>query len=385
MQHAPGERSFLVAGAISGVILVIVAARLISLMNALESQLDYVFGDTLPEPGHVMEVAPGVRWLRMGLPFALNHINLWLLADEMDTPNGRQRGWTVVDCGIATDDTRQAWERIFADELEGLPILRVLVTHCHPDHVGLAEWLCQRWQAPLWMSTGEYAFARVMSAALPGAEGTAAMPHFQRHGLADPQTIATLQGRNTYYQDLVPAVPRSYHRMQDGHAVAIDGRGWEIITGFGHSPEHVSLYCPDLNVLISGDMVLPRISTNVSVFAIEPESNPVQQYLDSLKKYAHLPADALVLPSHGKPFRGLHTRIEQLNDHHRQRLAEVLEACATPQTGVDILPVMFKRALDTHQLSFALGEAVAHLHKLWYDGAVRRLVGEDGVYRFVVV
>lgn len=385
MQHAPGERSFLVAGAISGVILVIVAARLISLMNALESQLDYVFGDTLPEPGHVMEVAPGVRWLRMGLPFALNHINLWLLADDMDTPNGRQRGWTVVDCGIATEDTRQAWERIFADELEGLPILRVLVTHCHPDHVGLAEWLCQRWQAPLWMSTGEYAFARVMSAALPGAEGTAATPHFQRHGLADPQTIATLQGRNTYYQDLVPAVPRSYHRMQDGHAVAIDGRDWEIITGFGHSPEHVSLYCRDLNVLISGDMVLPRISTNVSVFAIEPESNPVQQYLDSLKKYAQLPADALVLPSHGKPFRGLHTRIEQLNDHHRQRLAEVLEACATPQTGVDILPVMFKRALDTHQLSFALGEAVAHLHKLWYDGAVRRLVGEDGVYRFVAV
>jgi len=167
--------------------------------------------------------------------------------------------------------------------------------------------------------------------------------------------------------------------------VRIGGRDWEIITGFGHSPEHVSLYCAALNVLISGDMVLPRISTNVSVFAIEPESNPVQQYLDSLKKYGHLPADVLVLPSHGKPFRGLHTRIQQLNDHHRERLAEVLEACATPQTGVDILPVMFKRPLDTHQLSFALGEAVAHLHKLWYDGAVKRLLGEDGVYRFVAV
>ncbi|WP_413458368.1 MBL fold metallo-hydrolase [Herbaspirillum huttiense] len=354
-------------------------------MNALESQLDYAFGDTLPDTGHTMEVAPGVRWLRMGLPFALNHINLWLLQDELDTPQGRQRGWTVVDCGIATDDTRTAWERIFTEELDGLPILRVLVTHCHPDHVGLADWLCQRWQAPLWMSTGDYAFARVMSAALPGAEGTASTPHFQRHGLADPETVATLQGRNTYYQDLVPAVPRAYHRMQDGHAVRIGGRDWEIITGFGHSPEHVSLYCAALNVLISGDMVLPRISTNVSVFAIEPESNPVQQYLDSLAKYTHLPADVLVLPSHGKPFRGLHTRIQQLNDHHRERLAEVLEACATPQTGVDILPVMFKRPLDTHQLSFALGEAVAHLHKLWYDGAVKRLLGEDGVYRFVAV
>lgn len=354
-------------------------------MNALESQLDYAFGDAMPETGRTMEVAPGVRWLRMGLPFALNHINLWLLEDAVETPQGLQRGWTVVDCGIATDATRQAWETIFTEELNGLPILRVLVTHCHPDHVGLADWLCRRWQAPLLMSAGDYAFARVMSAGLPGAEGTAATPHFQRHGLADPQTVATLQGRNSYYQELVPAVPHAYARLQDGHAVRIGGRDWEIITGFGHSPEHVSLYCGELNVLISGDMVLPRISTNVSVFAIEPEANPVQQFLDSLKKYAHLPVDALVLPSHGKPFRGLHTRIEQLDEHHRLRLAEVLEACATPQTGVDILPVLFKRALDTHQLSFALGEAVAHLHKLWYDGALRRQLGEDGVYRFVAV
>jgi len=223
----------------------------------------------------------------------------------------------------------------------------------------------------------------VMSAALPGAEGPSAAPHFRRHGLTDPDTIAKLAGRNTYYPDLVPAVPSSYRRLQEEYAVRIGGRDWEIITGFGHSPEHVSLYCRDANVLISGDMVLPRISTNVSVFAIEPEANPVQQFLDSLKKYAHLPADALVLPSHGKPFRGLHTRIAQLDEHHRLRLGEVLEACATPQSGVDILPVLFKRPLDTHQLSFALGEAVAHLHKLWYDGALKRVLGEDEVYRFV--
>lgn len=348
-------------------------------MNALESQLDYTFGDTMPEPGHVMEVAPGVRWLRMGLPFALNHINLWLLQDEVE---GRA-GWTVVDCGIATEPTRAAWEQIFVEALEGLPILRVLVTHCHPDHVGLADWLCQRWQAPLLMSTGEYVFARVMSAALPGADGTSATPHFQRHGLVDPEVIATLQGRNTYYQDLVPAVPQSYIRLQDGEAVAIGGHQWQIITGFGHSPEHVSLYAPALNLLISGDMVLPRISTNVSVFAVEPEADPVRLYLKSLRKYLHLPADVLVLPSHGKPFRGMHVRIAQLEEHHQLRLAEVLEACATPKTGMDILPVLFKRALDTHQLTFALGEAVAHLHLLWHQGQLRRQLGEDGVYRFV--
>ncbi|MCA1326472.1 MBL fold metallo-hydrolase [Herbaspirillum sp. alder98] len=354
-------------------------------MNALESQLDYVFGEQLPEPGAVIEVAPGVRWLRMVLPFALNHINLWLLRDQVDTPQGLREGWTVIDCGIATEATRQAWETVFANELDGLPILRVLVTHCHPDHVGLADWLCRRWQAPLLMSTGEYAFARVMSAALPGAEGTAATPHFRRHGLVDPEVVATLQGRNSYYQELVPAVPVAYVRLQDGDSIRIGGHDWEIITGFGHSPEHVSLHARSLGVLISGDMVLPRISTNVSVFAIEPEADPVRLYLESLRKYAHVAADILVLGSHGKPFRGLHTRIAQLEEHHRLRLGEVLEACATPKTGVDILPVLFKRALDTHQLSFALGESVAHLHMLWYQGKLRRSLDADGVYRFVAV
>jgi len=343
-------------------------------MNALEAQLEYTLGDTLPAPGTALEIAPGILWLRMGLPFALDHINLWLLEDEFDSPSGPVRGWTVVDCGISSDATRANWEAIFATQLRDLPIMRVLVTHCHPDHIGLADWLCQRWQAPLWMSAGEYAF---------GADGTAATPHFRRHGLVDTEQITKLQGRNTYYKDLVPSVALTYTRMQDQHSVHIGGRDWRIITGFGHSPEHVSLYSDDLHVLISGDMLLPRISTNVSVFAIEPESNPVQQYLDSLQKYSSVAADTLVLPSHGKPFRGAHTRIQQLIEHHHARLEEVAQACVTPQSAVDILPVMFKRPLDTHQLSFALGEALAHLHKLWFDGVLKRQFDSDQIYRFV--
>ena len=163
-------------------------------MNLLESQLDYPFGELLPETGTVHEVAPGVLWLRMGLPFALNHINLWLLEDEFDTEAGLVRGWTAIDCGIASDPTKAAWKTIFATQLRGLPIVRVIATHCHPDHIGLADWLCARWQAPLWMTTGEYAFARMMSASLPGADGTAMFPHFQRHGLTDAALTETLQG-----------------------------------------------------------------------------------------------------------------------------------------------------------------------------------------------
>lgn len=354
-------------------------------MNPLESQLDYPFGDTLPETAAVLELAPGIFWLRMGLPFALNHINLWLLEDELDRGDGPVRGWTVVDCGIANDATRAAWEGIFANHLRGLPILRVIATHCHPDHVGLADWLCQRWQAPLWMTTGEYTFARMMSAALPGVDGTAMFPHFQRHGLRDPAMLEKLQARKNYYSSLVPSVPLAYSRLRDGEDVRIGSRVWRVVTGFGHAPEHASLYCAELKLLISGDMVLPRISTNVSVFAVEPEANPVQLYLDSLAKYRGLPHDTLVLPSHGKPFRGLHTRIDQLNQHHAERLAEVRQACRTPQSATEIVPIMFARPLDAHQLTFAIGEALAHLHKLWFDGVLQRCVGSDGIVRFIDV
>jgi glyoxylase-like metal-dependent hydrolase (beta-lactamase superfamily II) len=344
-------------------------------MNPLESQLDYPFADQLPAIGSVLPVASGVGWLRLPLPFALDHINLWLLQDSA--------GWTVVDCGVASEASKAAWEAVFAAHFDGRPLQRVVATHCHPDHVGLADWLCQRWQAPLWMSTGEYAFARMMAAALPGVDGTAALPHFQRHGLVEPAMLEQMRSRKNYFPSLVPAVPTSYVRLQEGAEVAIGQHSWRVITGFGHSPEHVALYCATLNVLISGDMVLPRISTNMSVFAVEPEANPLQQYLESLQKFAALPADVLVLPSHGRPFRGLHTRIEQLQQHHAARLGEVLEACRDEwRSAAEIVPIMFRRPLDAHQLSFALGEALAHLHKLWRDGIVRRDTDVSGMIKF---
>lgn len=347
-------------------------------MNHLESQLHYPFGDTVPVPGERHSLAPGIDWLRMPLPFALDHINLWLLDDAA----GDGPGSTVVDCGVATDATRAAWEQVLTDVAGGLK--RVVATHCHPDHVGLSEWLCSKFDAPFWATTGEYGYARMMAAALPGVDGVAAIPHFERHGLVDPALREKMGERRNYYPSLVPAVPLAYTRMRDGDLVQIGRHGWRVIAGFGHSPEHASLYCEELNLLISGDMVLPRISTNVSVFAVEPEGNPLQLYLESLNRFAHLPADTLVLPSHGKPFRGLHTRISQLKDHHSARLAEVLEACVAPMNAAAIVPIMFKRALDTHQLGFALGEALAHLHKLWFDGLLQRTVDTDGMITFQI-
>lgn len=355
-------------------------------MNALEHQLDYPFADTLPAAGDAFEVAPGVRWLRMPLPFSLDHINLWLLRDEIDG----QAGWTVVDCGIASDAIRRHWEQIFDAHLDGLPVLRVIVTHCHPDHFGLANWLCEggdkrRWNVRLWMTLGEYMFGCLMAAGNgSNAGGAAAADHFARHGLTDAASLDKLRNRRSYYSDLVPAVPPRYRRLRDGDAVTIGTRTWRVVTGYGHSPEHCALHSEADGVLISGDMVLPRISTNVSVFDLEPEANPLALYLQSLGRYETMAPDTLVLPSHGKPFRGVRTRIAQLRAHHDARLDEVRVACAErPMSAADIVPIMFRRReLDIHQMTFALGEAIAHLNLLWLAGELVREQGDDGVLRF---
>lgn len=351
-------------------------------MNHQEQALGYPLGDFLPAPGTAHEVADGVRWIRLPLPFALDHVNAWLLRDEID---GRE-GWTVIDCGISRDTVKAQWESIFRDELQGLPVLRVLVTHMHPDHIGLADWICACWQAPLWTSMTDYAVACLWSAAgdegLGGPTGQAAVDHFARHGLRDPEALDKIRQRARYYPDLVPSVPASFVRVMDHDLVRIGGRDWRVIIGYGHAPEHISLYSADLNVLISGDMVLPRISTNVSVFSHEPEGNPLPLYLMSLDRYHDLPADVRVLPSHGRPFIGVHERIAQQRAHHAARLQEVVEACAEPCSAADIVPVLFRRELDLHQLTFAMGEALAHLHALYFEGVLSRRQDADGVVRF---
>ena len=349
-------------------------------MNLLERELHYPLGETLPAAGESIEVAPGVRWIRMPLPFALNHINLWLLRDRID---GTQ-GWSVVDCCISHDQSRAQWEQVFATQLDGLPILRVIVTHMHPDHIGLASWLCARWQAPLWISATDYHVARVLCMAGDTlAGGAAAADFFAAHGLRDERVLEQIRGRSDYYRAMVPEVPSAYVRLMDGAAVHIGGRVWRCVVGYGHAPEHMALYCAELNTLLGGDMMLPRISTNVSVHAGEPESNPLRLFLDSLERFKALPADTLALPSHGKPFTGVHRRVDQLHAHHRERLAELLAACTQRAlSAAEALPILFTRALDVHQSTFAIGETIAHLHLLWLDGLLQRQRDGDGVWRF---
>jgi glyoxylase-like metal-dependent hydrolase (beta-lactamase superfamily II) len=333
--------------------------------------LDYPCG-TPPEGGVVLPVADGVFWIRMPLPFPPTHINMWLLRDG--------GGWTVVDTGIRSSKVQGLWNRIFATALDGKPITRLICTHFHPDHSGLAGWLGEHWQAPLWMSQAEWLNGRLQGAdALPAIPGDV-LAYYERAGYSERMMQAARTRTWDNFAKLTTPLPRAYRRITDGEALAIDGRAWQVIVGYGHAPEHACLYCPDLQVMISGDQILPRISPHVGVTATEPEANPLGAYVASLGSFEPLPPETLVLPSHGEPFRGLHARIAYLRAHHAERLDAVEAACAEPRGTAELLPVMFRRELQDAELGLAFNETLAHIHLLIGQGRMAREIGANGVY-----
>lgn len=332
--------------------------------------LDYPFDD-LPATAQPLPVAPGVAWLRMPLPFALDHINLWLLDDGDDL--------VIVDTGFGTPETQAIWQQVLA--ADGRRISGVVVTHFHPDHLGLAAWLAARDAAPVFITEAEYLAARAVWHAVPGHASADMVAFFRRHGLDDERLTALTARGNTYARG-VTELPTRHRRMFHGDHLHIGGREWEVIVGHGHSPEHASLYCAELDLLISGDMLLPRISTNVSVHAASPDDDPLGWFLCSLHRIINLPPQTLVLPSHGKPFRGLRERVDELEAHHADRCSALIEALEEPMSAAELLPVLFRRELDNHQVMFAMGEAIAHLNHLQRRGDVRRIEGSDGGIRF---
>jgi glyoxylase-like metal-dependent hydrolase (beta-lactamase superfamily II) len=287
----------------------------------------------------------------------------------------------VVDTGVGLPDTRALWERVFADGLDGRPVTRVLVTHFHPDHMGNAAWLTARWRAPLWCTQAEWLWARLVSRMRAAADFEPRAAWYRRHGM-DEAGLGRLRKRGNHYPGLVPEVAPEFVCLREGDTLPIGARRWQVLTVLGHAPEHACLWDHAGGVLISGDQVLPKITTNVSVWPEQPAMDPLRLYLDSLDRFRPMARETLVLPSHGLPFRGLHARLEQLRDHHDARLGEVLDALVEPRSAAELVPVLFRRELDTHQLSFAMGEALAHLHFLEAEGRVTRAVGGDGLHRF---
>jgi len=334
--------------------------------------LQYPFDD-VPEPGQLHEIVPGVQWLRMPLPMALDHINLYLLEDH--------DGWWIVDTGIAIGPTQELWEQIFSEHLLGKPVKAVIATHFHPDHTGMAGWLCERWRVPFYMTQGEYLSGICFSRTEQEHFSWDSEQFLQRSGY-NPQQVEVARQRFGGFGPYIKPMPTSYRRLVDGATLAVNGNHWRIVVGSGHSPEHACLYCPTLNILISGDQVIPRITSNVSVMGSEPEANPLKDWFYSHELFLEaLPADALVLPAHNTPFYGLHERLRFLIEHHEDHLLALEEACARGEpTALELLPVLFKRELDDSQIGLALGECIAHLNFLHQRGQVERTIDGEGRY-----
>ena len=340
---------------------------------AAKTLLSYPF-EAPPARGEHREVVPGVHWVRMPLPYALDHINLWIIDDG--------EGWAVVDTGVRTDETAAVWRKLFAQAPDRRPLSRVFVTHMHPDHVGMAGWLTRKFGVRLWMTRLEYLQCRVMVSDT-GREAPADGVEFYRRAGWGDAALENYRVRFGNFGKHIHTPPDSFRRLHDGETLRIGAHDWRVIVGNGHSPEHACLFCAELKLLISGDQVLPRISSNVSVYPLEPDADPMSDWLASLARLkAQVPDDVLVLPSHNDVFRGLHARIDALVAGQHKALDRLRKRLVEPRRAVDVFGALFARSIgedDVALLGMATGESLACLNHLCHRGEVRRDADADGV------
>ena len=327
--------------------------------------------DSTPEPGESLPIADGVHWLRMPLPFELAHINLWLLEDN--------DSWVIVDSGMRTEDTQILWKKTIASLMDAKPLKHVVVTHLHPDHVGCAGWLVDEYDVDLWMTRDEYLLCRILVADRGRSAPEEGIRFYKGAGFPD-DALGNYQKMFGMFGKYVAPLPEAYKRIKDGDQLMFAGHRWEIVVGRGHSPEHACLFDAERNLLISGDQILPTISSNVSVYPTEPEANPLRDWIQSLQMLkTRLPKDVLVLPSHGKPFRGVHERLDALINEHLDGLDALLAYCDEPRRAVDVFPALFKGRITKRNIIMATGESISHLNYLVEENKIRKEPDANGV------
>lgn len=324
-----------------------------------------------PEFGVPVEVAPGILWVRFPLPFRLDHVNIYLIADG--------DGWAVVDTGISDDVTREAWSDLLNGPLAGQPLTRLIVTHFHPDHIGLAGWLCEEFGLPLLTSQTSFLMCNTISLTPGAAEAKPYQDFYLRHGM-DPDTARLVSTHGHQYLKMVTPLPPTFRRLLSGDMLVIGERQFRVYSGDGHAPEQIMLYLPEEKILFAADQVIAKITPNISVWAVDPEGDPLGHYLRTTRTLeSHVPEDTLVLPGHQLPFYGLNERCRQIVNHHEDRCRMIAEACAGgPKSVSELVPVVFHRPLDPHQLSFAFSETHAHVNRMIRRGELAWIERDGG-------
>ncbi len=326
-----------------------------------------------PDHGAAVEVAEGILWIRLPLPMALDHVNIYAL-DEGDS-------WTIVDTGVRSKRSLALWEDVLTGPLGGRPVSRVILTHHHPDHIGMAGWLMDRFGAELVMTRTAYLMARMLILDVEDRPTPQALDFWRRAGMDPDIYEARRTDRPFNFADACAPIPVGYTRVRQGDTLRAGGRDWDVHVGHGHAPEHLTLWSRDDALVIAGDQIISSISPNIGVYPTEPEADPLGEWLDSCDRLAALARpDQLVLSGHKLPFTGLPTRMRQLADNHHGALKRLERHLATPRTAADCFPPLFKRRIDAGTYGLALVEAVAHLNHLHQAGRVTRRLGQDGAW-----
>ncbi len=327
-----------------------------------------------PAEGQATEVAPGILWMRLPLPMALDHVNVYAL-DDGD-------GWTVIDTGFSSKRSKSIWDSLLAGPLGGKPVTRLIVTHHHPDHVGLAGWFVDR-GAALWMPRVAYLMARMLTLDVQTTHDAASLDFYTRNGM-DPAILAKRKAERPFnFADAVDPVPLGYRRLTEGEVIRMGGRDWDVRMGNGHAPEHATFWSRDDAVVIGGDQLLPSISPNLGVYPTEPEADPVTDWLDSCERLQVFATPGqLVLGGHKTPFTGLPTRLTQLIDNHHGALSRLWDHLAEPRRGGECFTPLFKREIGEGVYGMALVETIAHLNHLHQAGKIERWQADDGIYRW---
>ncbi|SMH30931.1 MBL fold metallo-hydrolase [Mesorhizobium australicum] len=337
-------------------------------MLAKRGKLEFPWADT-PPPGEAREVAPGLFWARLPLPFRLNHVNVWLLEED--------DGWTVIDTGCATPEIIAAWEALLAGPMRGRPVRRVVATHGHVDHIGLSGWMVSRFDADYVGTFAEWMWARVSHMHDVPGSNDAHHYYLVRNGFDDAVAQKLVKSRHRFI-NLSSPIPGWITEIRDGETVRLGGRSWRVIVTRGHAFEHASFLDEEANILIAGDHLLPKITPVIAVYEMMPKADPLGDYLESFPSFSDVRPDALVLPSHDTPYYGISERILELREHHDKRLAATVEFLRTPRVPLDLSKSMFPHIEGPDNMGFALGETLAHVNHLVRLGAVADVSAGSG-------